>query len=340
MTIEAFDLHKQLFIIAELSANHNHDIALSKEAIRLAKEAGADAIKLQTYTPDTITLDVKNEHFKAGDIWSNEYLYDLYARAYMPWEWQRELKAYADDLGMMLFSSPFDTTSVDFLETLHVSAYKIASFEITDTGLIRKVAALGKPVIISTGIADIEDIELALRTCKEVGNEQIVLLKCTSAYPAKDADMNLATITDMAERFGVTVGLSDHSLGIEACVAAVALGARVIEKHFTPDKNLDTPDRAFSLDPTEFKTMVDAVRRVDAMRGSVHYGGSKRYARSLFVTADIAAGEAFTWKNIRSVRPGHGLHPKYFERLLTCKAPRSFSAGEPLELDEEFLRGL
>ncbi len=340
MTIGTYDLDTQLFIIAELSANHNHDIALSKEAIRLAKEAGADAIKLQTYTPDTITLNVKNEHFKAGDIWSNEYLYDLYERAYMPWEWQRELKAYADELGIMLFSSPFDATSVDFLESLHVSAYKIASFEITDIPLIKKVAALGKPVIISTGIADIKDIELALLTCKEAGNEQIVLLKCTSAYPANDADMNLMSITDMAQRFGVAVGLSDHSLGTEAPIAAVALGARVIEKHFTPDKNLDTPDREFSLDPSEFKTMVDAARRVDAMRGGVHYGGSKRYARSLFVTADIAEGEAFTCKNIRSVRPGHGLHPKYYEKLLTCKAPRSFTAGEPLELDEEFLNAL
>ncbi len=340
MTIGSFDLDKQLFIIAELSANHNHDLALCKDAVRLAKEADADAIKLQTYTPDTITLDVKNEYFKAGDIWSNEYLYDLYARAYMPWEWQRELKAYADELDIMLFSSPFDATSVDFLETLHVKAYKIASFEITDIPLIQKVAALGKPVIISTGIADIEDIELALLTCKEAGNEQIVLLKCTSAYPAKDDNMNLATITDMAARFGVSVGLSDHSLGIEAPVTAVALGARVIEKHFTPDKNLDTPDREFSLDPTEFKTMVDALRRADTMRGGVHYGGSKRYARSLFVTADIAQGEAFTCKNIRSVRPGHGLHPKYYEKLLICKAPKAYKAGEPLELDAEFLNAL
>lgn len=340
MIIGSHDLTKKLFIIAELSANHNHDIELAKEAIRLAKESGADAIKLQTYTPDTITLNVRNEHFKAGDIWSNEYLYDLYARAYMPWEWQIELKAYADELGIMLFSSPFDASSVDFLESLHVSAYKIASFEITDIPLIKKVAALGKPVIISTGIADVEDIELALLTCKEAGNENIALLKCTSAYPAKDESLHLSTITDIASRFGVTVGLSDHSLGIEASVAAVALGARIIEKHFTPDKSLDTPDKAFSLDPHEFKTMVDAVRRVETMLGEVHYGGSKQFSRSLFVTEDIKEGECFTAENIRSVRPGHGLHPKYYERLLTCKAPRAFSKGSPLELSQEYLNDI
>lgn len=341
MIIDNHDLTEKVFIIAELSANHNRDIETAKQAIRLAKESGADAIKLQTYTPDTITLNVRNDHFKAGDIWSNEYLYDLYQRAYMPWEWHSPLKAYADEIGITLFSSPFDPSAVDLLASLNVAAYKIASFEITDIPLIRYTAEKRKPIIISTGIAELEDITLAIRTCHEANNDQIILLKCTSAYPARDEDMNLRTITDLAERFGCTVGLSDHSLGVEACIASVALGARVIEKHFTPDKSLNTPDREFSLDPQEFSSMVKAVRRVEAMMGEISYTPkSKRFARSLFAALPVQEGEIFTEANIRSVRPGHGLHPKYLPLLLTRPSPKAFDAGEPITLAQEWLDAL
>lgn len=341
MIIDNHDLSEKVFIIAELSANHNNDIETAKQAIRLAKESGADAIKLQTYTADTITLNIRNDHFKAGDIWSDEYLYDLYQRAYMPWEWHEPLKAYADEIGITLFSSPFDPSAVDLLESLKVEAYKIASFEITDIPLIRYTAEKGKPIIISTGIAELDDITLAIKTCHEANNDQIVLLKCTSAYPAQDEDMNLRTITDLAERFGCTVGLSDHSLGTEASIASVALGARMIEKHFTPDKSLDTPDREFSLDPHEFSSMVNAVRRVEAMMGNVSYTPkSKRFSRSLFATHPIRKGEAFTSQNIRSVRPGHGLHPKYLPLLLTRVSPKNFDAGEPIALTQEWLDAL
>lgn len=338
MIIDNHNLTEKVFIIAELSANHNGDIQTAKQAIRLAKESGADAIKLQTYTADTITLNIRNDHFKAGDIWSNEYLYDLYSRAYMPWEWHEPLKAYADEIGITLFSSPFDPSAVDLLESLNVTAYKIASFEITDIPLIRYTAEKNKPIIISTGIAELEDIALAIKTCHEADNNQIILLKCTSAYPAQDEDMNLRTITDLAERFGCMVGLSDHSLGVEACIASVALGARVIEKHFTPDKSLDTPDREFSLDPHEFSSMVNAVRRVEAMMGKVSYTPkSKRFSRSLFATHPIHKGELFTSENIRSVRPGHGLHPKYLPLLLSKVSPKNFEAGEPITLTQEWL---
>ncbi len=334
MKIASHDLDRQVFIIAELSTNHNQDFQLAKKAVKVAYEAGCDAIKLQTYTADTMTLDVKDNLFKAGDIWSGEYLYDLYKRAYLPWEWHRPLKAYADELGITLFSSPFDASAVDLLEALHVPAYKISSFEITDIPLIEYVASKGRPVIISTGIAGRADIELAIESCKRMGNEQIALLKCTSAYPADPESMNLLSIPDMEKQFGVTVGLSDHTLGTDAVVASVALGARIIEKHFTPDETIETPDQAFSLSPSQLKEMVESVRNVEKMLGQVDYREkSKQYARSLFASQDIQKGEKFSSENIRSVRPGHGLHPKHMKTMLGQPSRRAISRGEPLDND-------
>jgi pseudaminic acid synthase len=323
-----------VFIIAELSANHHQDFTLAKEAIKLAKEAGADAIKLQTYTADSLTIDVKDEQFKAGFLWSSEYLYDLYQRASMPYEWHEPLKVYADELGIILFSSPFDLQGVDLLEKLSVPAYKIASFEITDIPLIDYVARKGKPIIISTGIANNEDINLAIKTCHDAGNEHIILLKCTSKYPASPESMNLNTIPDMAKRFKTVIGLSDHTLGSEACITAVALGAKVIEKHFTPDASIPSADQAFSLNPTQFANMVQSVRTVEKMLGTPNYeGGSKRFSRSLYATEDIQKGELFTPHNIRSIRPGFGLHPKYFVSILGQRAQQSIKRGTPLSFD-------
>jgi pseudaminic acid synthase len=331
MKIATHDTNEKVFIIAELSANHNQDFELAKKGVLIAHEAGCDAIKLQTYTPLSLTLDIKEERFKAGDLWSDEYLYDLYERACMPYEWHQPLKEYADALGIILFSSPFDHEAVDLLEGIDVPAYKIASFEITDIPLIKYAASKHKPMIISTGVANQEDIELALKTCQSVGNNDIVLLKCTSAYPASPESMNLLTIQDMKERFGVEVGLSDHTLGNDAVIASVALGARVIEKHFTPDENIKTPDGAFSLSPKELQKMVQSVRNVEKMLGKVCYEErSKAYARSLYACKEIKKGEAFTKHNIKSIRPGDGLHPKYYEKLLTKTASKDIQAGTPL----------
>jgi pseudaminic acid synthase len=332
MKIGTHDTSEKVFIIAELSANHNQDFELAKKGVRVAFEAGCDAIKLQTYTPNSLTLDIKDEPFKAGDLWSDEYLYDLYKRTCMPYEWHKPLKEYADELGILLFSSPFDLDAVDVCESIDVPAYKIASFEITDIPLISYAASKGKPIIISTGVGDIEDIELAILTCKQAGNEDIVLLKCTSAYPAPPESMNLLTIKDMKERFGVEVGLSDHTLGNDAVIAAVALGARVIEKHFTPDENIDTPDGAFSLTPSQLKEMVQSVRNVEKMLGCVKYDEKpKKYARSLYVSCDIKKGEKFTKENVKSIRPGDGLHPKYYEEVLGKIAQAEIKAGTPLK---------
>lgn len=323
----------KVFIIAELSANHNQDFELAKKGVKVAFDAGCDAIKLQTYTPDSLTLNIRDEKFKAGDIWSNEYLYDLYKRACMPYAWHQPLKAYADELGIILFSSPFDLEAVDVLETIKVPLYKIASFEITDIPLIKYTASKQKPMIISTGVADIEDIELAILTCKSVGNEDIVLLKCTSAYPAEPESMNLLTIKDMKERFGTEVGVSDHTLGNDAVITSVVLGARVIEKHFTPDETIDTPDGAFSLSPSQLIDMVKSVRNVEKMLGSVKYDDkSKIYARSLYVSQDIKIGEAFTQDNVKSIRPGNGLHPKYYENILGKISTMKIKAGTPLSM--------
>lgn len=332
MQIGLHDLEQKVFIIAELSANHNQDFALAKEAVRLAHEAGADAIKLQTYTPDSLTLDIKDDRFKASDLWQDEYLYDLYARACMPYEWHLPLKTYADTLGITFFSSPFDHAAVNLLASLDVPAYKIASFEITDIPLIAYAASKGKPMIISTGIAEIEDIQLAIDTCYRAGNHEIVLLKCTSAYPALPETMNLLTIPDMQQRFNLPVGLSDHTLGLEAVIASVALGARVIEKHFTPDKSVPSADRDFSLDFHELKTMVQSIRTTEKLLGSITYStGTKTYARSLYAAQDIAEGEPFTSSNVKSIRPGDGLHPKYYEKLIQQRALHSITRGSALK---------
>lgn len=330
-----------VYIIAEISANHNGSIDIAKEMIKAAKQAGADAVKLQTYTADTITLDCRNEYFqiKQGTVWDGKNLHDLYKEAYMPWEWQQELKKYADELGIILFSSPFDKTSVDFLEDIDVPAYKIASFEITDIPLIEYVASKGKPVIISTGIAKQEEIHEALQACKNAGNNEIILLKCTSSYPAPLEEMNLATITDMIEKFGVPVGLSDHSLSIVTPITAVALGACVIEKHFILKREMGGPDAAFSLEIDEFAHMVKVVRDAEKIIGKVSYELSEKslknreFSRSLFVAEDIKAGEKFTEKNIRSVRPGFGLAPKHFNQIIGKTALTDLQKGMPLKWD-------
>lgn len=327
-----------VFIIAEMSANHCGGKELAKRIIAAAKDAGADAVKVQTYTADTMTLDCKSELFKikGGTLWDDRYLYDLYKEAYTPWEWQGELKAYADSLGIELFSTPFDKTAVDFLESIDVPRYKIASFEAVDLPLVKYAAAKGKPMIVSTGICSLEEIQDVVDACKEVGNEDITLLKCTSAYPAKLDDMNLATIPDMVRRFGsqgVKVGLSDHSMNVETVVAAVALGATVVEKHFTLDRALGGADAGFSLNVEEFKAMVAAVRNTEKLLGRVDYSvnpQNRKFARSLFVAKDIKAGECFTEENVRSIRPGDGLPPKRLDEILGRVATRDWRKGEPL----------
>lgn len=327
-----------VFIVAELSANHLQSIDLAFRNIRAMKDSGADAIKLQTYTPDTITIDCNNEYFqvKQGTIWDGKTFYQLYQEAYTPWEWQPKLKKFSEELGLACFSTPFDRTAVDFLESIDVPAYKVASFEITDIPLIEYVASKQKPVIISTGIASLGDIEDALQACKQKGNNQIALLKCTSAYPAPFEDANLRTIADMADRFGTLVGLSDHTTGISVPVAAVALGAQIIEKHFTLDRNLGGPDAPFSLEPDEFKAMVNAIREIEKALGEVSYElnertrRSREFSRSLFVVRDIEAGESITAENIRSIRPGYGLHPKCFAKVIGRKVKFRLARGTPL----------
>jgi pseudaminic acid synthase len=326
------------YVVAELSANHNQDFDHAVRIIRAAKDAGADAVKLQTYTPDTITIASDREEFRigGGTIWDGRNLHDLYADAYMPWEWQPKLKKLAEDLGMDCFSSAFDSTAVDFLEEMGVPAHKIASFELVDIPLIQKMARTGKPLIMSTGMATVEEIEEALRSAREAGASQIALLKCTSAYPAPAEDMNLRTIPEMARRFGVPVGLSDHTMGIAAPVAAVALGACIIEKHLTLSRSTPGPDSAFSLEPHEFKAMVDAVRIAEESLGEVHFGlstkeeASRVFRRSLFVVEDVKLGEVFTTANVRSIRPGHGLHTRHLPEILGRSAAREIKRGTPL----------
>jgi len=327
-----------VFVVAELSANHLQDLDLALKTIEAIKESGADAVKLQTYTPDTITLNVKNEHFmiKEGTLWDGQYLYDLYKKAYTPWEWHEKLFNFARELGLVCFSSPFDKTAVDFLEGLGTPAYKVASFEIVDIPLIEYIASKGKPIIISTGIATLSDIEEAIKACKRAGNEQIILLKCVSEYPTPYEDANLRTIPNMRETFGVSVGLSDHTLGIAVPIASVALGAVMVEKHFILDRSLGGPDSAFSLEPEEFKAMVSAIRQVEKALGKVSYELTERqkamrkFSRSLFVAKDMKAGEVFTEENVRSVRPGVGLHPKYLRDILGRRARFDIKAGTPL----------
>lgn len=330
-----------VFIIAELSANHGHKKETAIESIKAAKRAGANCIKLQTYTPDTITLKCGNDYFKIdnGTIWDGRTLYDLYEEAFTPWDWHYDLFKVANDEGLLCFSSPFDNSAVDFLEQFNPFAYKIASFEITDIPLIKYVASKKRPVIISTGVAELSDIELAIKSCKDVGNDQIILLKCTSSYPAPIEDANLLTIPEMISKFGLKCGLSDHTLGIISPVVAVSLGASVIEKHFIMDKSIGGPDSSFSLDEKEFTEMVLAVRQAEKALGKVNFDLSKkirstrRFARSLFVVKDVAKGEDYTLENIRSIRPGYGLHPKFLNQVLGKKAKSNIKLGTPLSWD-------
>ena len=327
-----------IFIIAELSGNHLQKFDNAVKLIKAAKETGADAIKLQTYTPDTITIDCINEYFqiKQGTIWDGQTFYELYKKAYTPWEWQPKLKKIAEEEGLVFFSSVFDKTAVDFLEKINVPACKIASFEITDIPLIEYAASKGKPIIISTGIATLSDIEEAINACKRMGNERIALLKCVSAYPTPLEDVNLRTIPNLADTFKTVVGLSDHSLSISVPIASVALGACIIEKHLTLDRKLGGPDAAFSLEPKEFKAMVKSVREVEKALGEISYEltekmkKSRELSRSLFAVKDIKAGEVFTEENIRSIRPGCGLSPKYLKDILGKKSAQVFKKGTPL----------
>jgi pseudaminic acid synthase len=329
------------YIVAELSANHNHDFEQAVRIVHAAKDTGADAIKLQTYTADTITVRGSQEYFRVGGgtLWDGKTLHDLYGEAYTPWEWQPKLKQVANDLGMDLFSSAFDATAVDFLEGMGVPAHKVASFELVDIPLIEKMARTGKPLIMSTGMASVEEINEAVQAARQAGATQIALLKCTSAYPAAAEEMNLLTLPDLSRRFNVPVGLSDHTMDIVAPIAAVALGACIIEKHLTLSRSVPGPDSAFSLEPQEFKAMVDAVRTAEKALGNVHYGltpkeaASRVFRRSLFVVADVKGGERFTVQNVRSIRPGHGLHTRHLSEVLGKTAARDIERGTPLSWD-------
>jgi len=342
MKIGDFDLNKDgTYIIAELSANHGGKIEIAKDTIKAAKEIGANAIKLQTYTADTITLNCNKEDFiiKGGTLWDDRKLYDLYVEAALPWEWHKELFTYAREIGIDIFSSPFDKTAVDFLEQFNPSAYKIASFEITDYELIRYTALKMKPIIISTGIATLEEIEDAVSICREVGNENIILLKCTSAYPAPLAEANLMMIPDIKEKFGVISGFSDHTMGSTAPIVAVTLGAQVIEKHFILDKSIGGADADFSMDKNEFSLMISAIRETEKLLGKVDYSmtekkkKSRGFSRSLYISQDIKKSEVFTEDNIRSVRPGYGLHPKYLNDILGKIADKDYEFGDRLTIN-------
>ncbi len=324
------------FIVAELSANHNGSKQIALDTIKAAKQAGADAIKLQTQQPDRITLNCRAKDFVVGGgtLWDGQTLYDLYCKTYTPWEWHAELFDAAQKEGLICFSTPFDKTAVDFLETLGNPIYKIASFEITDIPLIKYIASKRKPIILSTGISMEEDIQLALDTIRGEGCNDITLLKCTSAYPAPIEDANLLTIPDMKQRFGCKVGLSDHTEGATVPMAAVALGAEVVEKHFIIDRSIGGPDSAFSMEATEFKLMVENIRKVEAALGIVNYPTDpskikgREYCRSLYVAEDIKAGEVITEENVRSVRPGYGLHPKYLPKLIGRKVNCDLEVGD------------
>lgn len=325
------------FIVAELSANHGHRLEVALESVRAAAAAGADAVKIQTYTADTLTLDSDREDFRIrGTLWDGRTLHELYQEAYTPWEWHKAIFEEAEKLGIVCFSTPFDTSAVDFLETLGNPYYKIASFEITDIPLIAYAASKGKPMILSTGVATLEDIELAVKTCRAAGNEEITLLQCTSSYPAPIEEANLRTMSDMKERFGVKVGLSDHTMGPEVALAAVALGASMVEKHFILDRSIGGPDAAFSMEKEEFAAMVRGIRNVEKALGSVSYPTDpaaipgRAFSRSLYIAQDMKAGDVFTPQNVRSVRPGYGMHPKYLPAVLGRTIARDAQAGERL----------
>jgi pseudaminic acid synthase len=324
---------KKTYIIAEISANHNNDFDLAVKTLEAMAESGADAVKVQTYKPQSLTINLDTGHFasRKDGLWKGYTPWKLFTEAAMPYEWQPILQKIAENLGLEFFSSPFDLEGVDFLETLNVPRYKIASFEITDIPLITYAASKGKPMIISTGVAEIEDIELALEACYNAGNKDITLLKCTSQYPATIEQANLKTMVDMKERFGVKVGLSDHTIGSLVPTVAVSLGAEVVEKHFILDRSLRGPDSAFSMEPDEFAEMVSAIRNTEKVLGSVTYEVSetdKMRRRSLFVVEDIKAGDIITEKNVRSVRPGFGLHPKYLPEVLGKEATQNFNKGD------------
>lgn len=326
-----------VFIIAELSANHNGSLDTAIATIRAAKRAGADCIKLQTYTADTITIDCNKPDFIIkGTIWEGRNLYELYKQAYTPWEWQKELFCVAQEEGLICFSSPFDNTAVDLLEELNTPAYKIASFEITDIPLIEYVASKGKPVIISTGIAGLEDIELALDACHRMGNYDIALLKCTSSYPAPIEEANMVMIKDLAERYGLITGLSDHTIGNTVPIVATAFGAKIIEKHFILDRSIGGADASFSMNEEEFTAMVKAVREAESAIGVVDYSltekqkKSRNFCRSLYVVEDIKGGEIITEKNVRSIRPGYGMHPKHYKEVLGRRVKVDIEKGSPI----------
>ncbi|WP_179021404.1 pseudaminic acid synthase [Winogradskyella forsetii] len=329
-----------VFIIAELSANHNGSLDTAIETIKAAKRAGADCIKLQTYTADTMTIDSRKPGFTIeGTIWDGKNLYELYQEAYTPWEWHETLFKTAKEEGLICFSSPFDKSAVDFLESLEVPAYKIASFEITDIPLIEYVASKGKPVIISTGIAATQDIELALSACKRMGNYNIAVLKCTSSYPAPIEEANMTMVKDIAERYNVISGLSDHTIGNTAPVVATCFGAKIIEKHFILDRSIGGPDASFSMNEEEFKNMVDAVREAEKAIGSVDYNLTEKqkkgrdFSRSIYVVNDIKEGEILTEENIKSIRPGYGMHPKFYKEILGRKASMNLEKGDPMSFN-------
>ena len=340
MKIQNYTIDKEspCLIIAELSANHNGSLDVAIETIKAAKRAGADAIKLQTYTPDTMTIDHDNSHFQIneGTLWDGKTLFELYGEAYTPWEWHETLFRVAEEEGLIYFSSPFDLTAVDFLEKFDVPAYKIASFEIQDIPLIEYAASKMKPIIMSTGIANKDDIQLAVDTCRKVGNNEIILLKCTSSYPAPLKLANLNTIKDLKKYFDVEVGFSDHTYGVLAPVVATTLGAKLIEKHFILDKSIGGPDADFSLDENEFTKMVNAVRDTEKLLGIVSYEvtekvkKNRKFARSLFVVEDVKKGDELTKNNVRSIRPGNGLHPKHYKKIMGKTFNKDVLRGEPL----------
>ena len=333
--------NESAFIIAEMSGNHTHDFQKAKEIICAAKEAGADAIKMQTYLPDTITMNSNRQEFtiRKGSLWENRTLYDLYQEAYTPWEWQAALKEYAESKGLICFSTPFDFSSIDFLESINVLAYKISSYEINDIPLIRRTAEKKKPIIISTGVAYLEDIDLAIKTILETGNQDIILLKCSSIYPTPYEEVNLLNMCELQKKYNCIIGISDHSLGESIPVGAVALGAKVIEKHLTLDRKSGGVDDGFSMEPDEFKRMVQGIRNIEEALGSKEYLISdiqeqeRKMSRSLFVIRDIKTGEIFTDENVKSIRPNLGLHTKYYDKVIGASAKYDISAGTPLALD-------
>ncbi len=338
--IDAIKNSTRTYIIAEMSANHAGSLEWAKEIVHAASEAGADCIKIQTYTPDTMTIDCDKDYFRIrGGTWDGETLYQLYQKAYTPWEWQAEIKEEAEKVGLDFLSTPFDKSAVDFLEDLGVGSYKIASFELVDVPLLKYVASKGKPIILSTGMSELSEIDEAVRAIREKGNDQIALLRCASAYPAITDEMNLKTMQNMEEIFSVPVGLSDHSMGSVGAVTAVALGAKVIEKHFCIDRSIENPDASFSMDPKEFGQMVKDIRQAEKAIGHISYGATKQekinivFRRSIFCVQDIQKGEILTEDNVRIIRPGYGLQPKYYPEILGQTALSDIKRGTPLSFD-------